>query len=71
VLWSAAMSIYTLRSFSMTGRIIAVQRLYAETDAEALSMASDMVAAASAGFDLWEAERHIHGASTPKGKPRR
>ena len=68
------MTIYTLRSFAMTGRIVAVQRLSAETDEEALSMALGMVDGASvvARFDLWQAERQIHGAApTMKEKPRR
>ena len=74
VLWSARMTIYTLRSFNSSRRIIAVQRLSAETDKEALSMARDMIkgALAVAGFDLWQAERHIEGAArTMKGKRRR
>ena len=68
-----SMTIYTLRSFAMTGRIVAVQRLSAETDEEALSMARDMVEGASAvaRFDLWQAERHIEGKAPKKrGKPR-
>ena len=50
-----------LRSFASTGRIVAVQRLSADTDKEALSMARDMVKVASAvaRFDLWEGERLI------------
>jgi hypothetical protein len=73
VLWSTCMTIYTLRSFASSGRIVAVQRLSAETDEEALSMARDMVKGASAlaRFDLWQAERQIHGAApTMKEKPR-
>ena len=68
------MAIYTLRSFASSGRIVAVQRLSAEDDKEALSMARDMVKGASAvaRFDLWQAERRIEGkAPTAKGKPRR
>ena len=65
---------YTLRSFASSGRIVAVHRLSAETDAEALSMARDMVdgASAVARFDLWEGERRIDGAAPTmrKGKPR-
>jgi len=69
-----SMAIYMLRSFAMTGRIIAVQRLSAENDKEALSMARDMVKGASAvaRFDLWQGERRIEGgAPTAKEKPRR
>ena len=66
---------YTLRSFAASGRIVAVQRLPAETDAEALSMARDMATGASAvaRFDLWQDERRIEGAALTmrKGKPRR
>jgi hypothetical protein len=69
------MAIYTLRSFASSGRIVAVQRLSAETDKEALSMAREMVAAASAvaSFDLWQGERRIQGMELrmKKGKPRR
>ena len=67
------MTIYTLRWFNSSRRIIAVQRLSAETDKEALSMARDMVQGASAvaRFDLWQGERNIEGvAPTMKGKPR-
>jgi hypothetical protein len=65
VLWSARMTIYTLRSFNSSRRIIAVQRLSAETDKEALSMARDMVKGASAvaRFDLWQGERCIEGTA--------
>ena len=68
------MTIYTLRSFASSGRIIAVQRLSAENDKEALSMARDMVKGAStvARFDLWQGERRVEGrAPTAKEKPRR
>ena len=69
------MTIYTLRSFASTGRIVAVQRFSTETDKDALSMARDMVAGASAvaRFDLWQGERRIEGAAPPmkKRKPRR
>ena len=66
------MTIYTLRSFASSGRIVAVQRFSAETDKKALSMAHDMGDGASAvvSFDLWEGERNIEGAApTMKGKP--
>jgi len=69
------MTIYTLRSFASSGRIVAVQRLSAEDDKEALAMACDMVegAAAVAKFDLWQGERRIEGTELrmKKGKPRR
>ena len=68
------MTIYTLRSFASSGRIVAVQRLSAEDDKEALSMARDMVKGASAvaRFDLWQGERRIEGkAPGTKRKPRR
>jgi hypothetical protein len=42
------MTMYTLRSFASSGRILAVNRLSAETDEEALSMVRDMVKGASA-----------------------
>ena len=63
------MTIYTLRSFTSNGRIIAVQRFSAEDDKEA-AMAREMVAAASAvaRFDLWQGERRIEPG---KKKPRR
>jgi len=49
------MTMYTLRSFNSSRRIIAVQRFSVETDKEAHSIARDMVkgALAVAGFDLW------------------
>ena len=66
---------YTLRSFASSGRIVAVQRFFAEDDKEALSMARDMVdgASAVARFDLWQGERRIQGTELrmKKGKPRR
>lgn len=69
------MIIYTLRSFASSGRIVAVQRLSAENDEEALSMARNIVKGASAvaGFDLWQGERHIEGKAptTKQQKPRR
>jgi hypothetical protein len=69
------MAISMLRSFASSGRIIAVQRLCAEMDNEALSMARGMVKGASviARFDLWQGERRIEGAAPTmrKGKPRR
>ena len=69
------MAIYRLRSFASSGRIDAVQRLSAETDNEALSMARDMVKGASvvARFDLWQGDRRIESAAPTmrKGKPRR
>ena len=68
------MTIYTLRSFASSGRIIAVQRLSAEDDEEALSMARNMVrGSAVARFDLWQGERRVDGAAPTmrKGKPRR
>ena len=65
------MTIYTLRSFASSGQILAVQRLSAEDDEEALSMAREMVkgAAAVARFDVWLGERHVEGAA-PTRKPR-
>jgi hypothetical protein len=57
------MAVYTRRSFASNGRIVAVQRLSAEDDEEALAMACEMVKGASAvaGFDLWQGERRIEG----------
>jgi hypothetical protein len=67
-------AIYHLRSFAVSGKIIAVQRFSAETDKEALSMARDMVKGASAvaRFDVWQGERRIEGAvpTMRKGRPR-
>jgi hypothetical protein len=68
------MAIYTLRSFALSGKLVAVQQFPAETDTEALSMVRDMVRGASAvsRFDLWEGTRHIRGvAPTIREKPRR
>jgi len=68
------MTIYTLRSFASSGRIVAVQRFSANTDAGAAAMAHDMVKGASAvaRFDLWQAEHRIKGKAPTvrKGKPR-
>ena len=67
------MTIYTLRSFASSGRIVAVQRLSAEDDEEALAMARNMVKGASAvaRFDVWQGERRIEGTALTmrKGKP--
>jgi hypothetical protein len=67
--------IYTFRSFASSGRIVAVQRLSAETDEEALAMAREMVkgAPAVARFDLWQDHRCIEGEARTvrKEKPRR
>jgi hypothetical protein len=69
------MTMYTLRSFASSGRIVAVQRFSAETDEEALSMARDMIDGPSVifRFDLWQGERSIEGVAPTmrKGKPRR
>ena len=71
----AVADIYTFRSFASSGRIVAVQRLSAETDEEALAMAREMVkrASAAASFDLWQDHRCIEGEAptTRKGKRRR
>jgi hypothetical protein len=66
-------TIYRLRSFGPTGRIVAVQRFSAGDDQEAVAQAREMVKGASgvATFDLWEAARRIKGAAPRKGKPRR
>ena len=75
MLWSARMTIYTLRSFASSGRIVAVQRFSAEDDKEARAMARDRVKGASAvaRFDVWQGERRIEGVAPTmrKGKPRR
>jgi hypothetical protein len=66
--------IYRLRSFAADRKIIAVQRFSAADDAEAMGMASNMVAGASAvaWFDLWEGERLVGGtAPTMREKPHR
>ena len=42
------MTMYTLRSFDSSGRIVAVQQLSAGDDEEALSMARDIFKGASA-----------------------
>jgi hypothetical protein len=67
------MTIYRLQSFAPTHKIIAVQRISAASDAEAVSLARDLVNSASAvaSFDLWERERPIHGvAPTMRRKTR-
>jgi len=68
------MTIYRLRSFGPTGRIVAVQQLSAADDKEAVATAREMVRSASgvATFDLWQGERRIHGAAPKmKDRPRR
>ena len=71
----AVADIYIFRSFASSGRIVAVQRLSAETDEEALAMAREMVkgAPAVARFDLWQDHRCIEGEARTvrKEKPRR
>jgi hypothetical protein len=66
-------TIYRLRSFAPSNRIIAVQRFSAANDDEAVTIASGMVdgAAAFAAFDLWEGERRVEGVAPTmrKGKP--
>ena len=63
------MAIYTLRSFASSGRIVSVQRLSAEDDEEALSMARTLVKGASAvaRFEVWQGERRIE-AEPPTSK---
>jgi hypothetical protein len=72
---STVADIYTFRSFASSGRIVAVQRLSAETDEEALAMAREMVKGTSAvsRFDLWQDHRCIEGEARTmrKEKPRR
>jgi hypothetical protein len=70
--YGLGVTIYRLRSFAPTRRIIAVQRFFAVDDDEAVSMATAMVAGSS--FDLWEGERAVHGAAPTireRKKPRR
>jgi hypothetical protein len=59
------MAVYQLRLFDPGRRIIAVQRFSAETDTDALSIARNITekTSAVAWFDIWEGERHIHGAA--------
>ena len=68
------MTVYRLRSFAPSRRIIAVQRFSAANDDEAVSMATAMVeGSAVASFDLWEGERRVEGVAPTmrQGKPRR
>jgi hypothetical protein len=58
-------------SFAVSGRIIAVQRFSAETDAEALSIARAMVKAVASEvtvFELWQHRRRVH-AEAREEKP--
>ncbi|HLJ64429.1 MAG TPA: hypothetical protein VKT70_10005 [Stellaceae bacterium] len=72
MLWSIDMVIYKLRLFDGNGRVVAVQRLSAASDDEALSIIHGMFEKTSvvARFDLWEGERRVKG-SVPRRKPRR
>ena len=69
------MAIYTLRSFASSGRIVAVNRLSADTSEEALSIARGMIegAAAVVRYDLWQDDRRIEGVAPTmkKRNPRR
>ena len=69
------MTIYKLRLFGASGKIVAVQRLSAATDKEALSIVRGMFKEGSAAprFDLWQGERRVEGDAPTmrKGKPRR
>jgi hypothetical protein len=71
----AVADVYTFRSFASSGRVVAIQRLSAETDEEALAMAREIIkgASAAASFDLWQDDRCIEGEAPTmrKGKPRR
>jgi hypothetical protein len=65
------MTVYRLRSFGSDRKLIAVQKLSAATDDEAVATAREMVASASAvsAFDLYEDERRIAGAApTARGQ---
>jgi hypothetical protein len=56
---------YRLSLLSGPGTIAAVQRFYADTDAEALTMARDTLKRSFevAGFELWEGRRKVGGES--------
>jgi len=66
---------YRLRLFGPTGRIVAVQRLSAGDDREAVAQVQEMIKGASgvSTFDLWNDDgRRIEGAAPTRGeKPRR
>jgi hypothetical protein len=69
---SSGMAVYRLRLFGPTGKLIAVQRISAQDDAEALSVATEMHQGAQflgAAYDVWQDERHVAGVA-PKTKPR-
>ncbi len=59
------MRIYRFRSFGPDRKVIAVQRFFAPTDHEAISLAHAMVDddPVVASFDIWADERPIHGAA--------
>ncbi len=67
------MMVYKFRSFDLDSRIIAVERFFAATDAEAITMARAVLDRdqAVASFDLWEGERLIDGATPTRGWAKR
>ena len=72
------MTVYKLRLYGTSGKIVAVHRLSAATDKEALSIVRGMFNEARAAvvtFDLWQEERCVETAALTrrrgKEKPRR
>jgi len=62
---------YKLRLFGGTGKIVAVQRISAPDDEEALSIAHQMIKGAPiATFELWQDQRRVR-VETRKEKPHR
>jgi len=67
------MALYRLCLIGANGRIAAVQRLRADTDKEALSIARETVKghAKVSGFALWTGPRRVDGMRTARGESRR
>ena len=61
--------IYVLRSIRPGGRLVGALRFSALDDAEALSIAAEMVkASAVVGYDVWQGQRRVEAEEK---KPRR
>lgn len=58
------MAIYQLRLIGPTGKVVAVQRLSALTDADAEAVAEAQAriesSVSAADFDLWQGEHRVH-----------
>lgn len=64
---------YQLRLIGPAGKVVAIQRLSALTDAEAVAQAQARIegSVSVADFDLWQGERRVHMTRVLRQRKRR